>query len=179
MPLLSKNIFRRQHQTVKWSTFEFFFQASDSNDNTNPDYVVSSAVDGIRKLFPLGCINHTSFPALERNPIAISIAMGRSGGGRSKGTLEIGTWQAAQWRMLEKHLVGLKSVDDIFLPAILISGHEWFFLATTRKGPTTVSLPPTSKPIQSTDNNRNSGLGQRLARHVLSSALTSLSITYS
>lgn len=127
--------------TSKMVDFCVVFQASEDEDDTNPDRGVGSAVDSFRADLPFESINHTSLPALGRKPIAISIETKRSGGDESKGTLQIGSWQAAQWVMFEKHRVDLRTASDIFLPAVLISGHLWYFVATTRDGTKTVSSP--------------------------------------
>jgi hypothetical protein len=50
-------------------------------------------------------------------------------------------WQVAQWSFLEAQAGG--AVENLaFLPGVIEQGHEWKFVATTRKDNKTVSAPP-------------------------------------
>lgn len=87
-------------------------------------------------------INHTDFDALIDRPITVSIETKRFGGDTNEGCLQIGVWHAAQWNLLCKFLpvngkvAALESLS--FLPAIMVSGHDWTFAATTREGDKTI-----------------------------------------
>lgn len=120
---------------------------------------------------PLGSINHTDFAPLQFTPIAVSIETKKPGrsGGDEEAQLQMGVWQASQWKQLANLLyrVHLERIQDgdlqktssprsttslaqeqarathlaqdaisnlPFLPAIIVSGHDWSFAATTRDG---------------------------------------------
>lgn len=114
-----------------------FIEPSFFGDNDN------TAVDTTRKLLSNASINHTDFAPLRRRPIALSIESKTTGHQLLEAEVQVGVWLAAQWRMLESlpkrptpeldiatnpSVAGLPS----FLPAIIIQGHDWHFVATTR-----------------------------------------------
>lgn len=93
---------------------------------------------------------------LSLRPITASIETKRLEGAKpGEAHLQIGTWHAAQWRLLEDivrqapqdvRASGKSKEQDVyrrlpaFLPAVVINGHDWSFAATTRKGRKTVRL---------------------------------------
>lgn len=113
---------------------------------------------------PLGSINHTDFAPLMSHPIAVSIETKKPGksGGDNDAQLQVGVWQASQWRQLRylvRRAAALRSHeeeeednDDVvdsawtesamsslpLLPAVIVSGHDWSFAASTREGPKTI-----------------------------------------
>ncbi|KPM34474.1 hypothetical protein AK830_g12100 [Neonectria ditissima] len=99
------------------------------------------ATERLRRVLPCNVINHTEFFPLRDRPIAVSIETKKKGGSQSvTAELQLGTWHAAQWKFLED-LVARSggSFDGLpFLPAVIVRGHDWSFVATTREGPKTV-----------------------------------------
>lgn len=102
-----------------------------------------TAVDAARKLLPDASINHTDFAPLRRRPIALSIESKTTGHQLLEAEVQVGVWLAAQWRMLESLPRRPTPESDIatdpaaaafpsFLPAVIIQGHDWHFVATTR-----------------------------------------------
>ncbi|KAL8398565.1 hypothetical protein RB596_005918 [Gaeumannomyces avenae] len=109
------------------------------------------AIDGISSRLPGSSINHTDFSALSQKPIAVSIETKCLGGSVKTAEVQLGVWQAAQWKMLDT-LTKLKPERDPseppppspprpnFLPAIYIVGHEWKFAAAIKRGDETILL---------------------------------------
>lgn len=105
----------------------------------------STAVDTTRQLMPDASINHTDFYPLRRRPIALSIKSKTTGNQLLEAEVQVGVWLAAQWRLLESHAgrpvldpeVATNPVAAVlppFLPAVIIQGHDWHFVAATRAG---------------------------------------------
>lgn len=109
-------------------------------------------VNKLRRSLPMLCMNHTSYLGLKAEPISISLETKRSGDDEDNATLQIGTWQAAQWNYLKYLLVRAggeahaeTDLDELgILPAIITQGHQWSFAATTRENSKTASIPPLS-----------------------------------
>ncbi|KAI6293855.1 hypothetical protein MCOR34_009805 [Pyricularia oryzae] len=143
----------------------------------------AQTIEILRRRTPGTSINHTDFGPLNKWPIALSVETKRPGESGEKAELQVGVWQAAQWRLLEwqrqeqKHklqipqhsrqslaamdvedetvegaaVVGVMdpntagittpsqtsipptTPDLVFLPALIIVGHDWKFAATTRE----------------------------------------------
>ncbi|KAL5866587.1 hypothetical protein ACKVWC_010480 [Pyricularia oryzae] len=74
-----------------------------------------TAIDVLRTRLPGSSINHSDAPPLLDVPIVISIEVKGSGGDEQRQTLQVGTWQAAQWNMwsqlLEGRLLQKYSID--------------------------------------------------------------------
>ncbi|UPK92542.1 hypothetical protein LCI18_003477 [Fusarium solani-melongenae] len=89
--------------------------------------------DAIAKLEETaGSVNHTAFTPLASHPISLSIETERHGGDGRRADVQMAAWQAAQWSFLEAHAGG--AVKNLtFLPGVIVQGHEWKFVATTRK----------------------------------------------
>ncbi|ROV87070.1 hypothetical protein VMCG_10902 [Cytospora schulzeri] len=120
--------------------------------SADPDPYDSAAavrqVEQIRSRSPCFSINHTAFEPLLKCPIAVSIETKRPGGGGAEGaTVQAGVWAAAQWSSLQAriekqhmqepqqqhhHHQGLP--EDLYLPAMVVVGHDWTLAATTRTG---------------------------------------------
>ncbi|RMJ17569.1 hypothetical protein CDV36_002749 [Fusarium kuroshium] len=90
-------------------------------------------IDAIAKLEETtGSVNHTSFTPLTSHPISVSIETKRHGGDGRRADVQMAAWQAAQWSFLEAQAGG--AGDNLaFLPGVIVQGHEWKFVATTRK----------------------------------------------
>jgi hypothetical protein len=121
-----------------------------------PEYAHAlEAIDLLRTKLADSSINHTGHNPLLRDPISVSIETKRPAEGEQKQALQVGVWQAAQWRHLEE-LVQMRLVETdeplhtlqercyeilgqlSYLPAIFVRGHEWSFAATMREGQKTV-----------------------------------------
>ncbi|KAJ0304352.1 hypothetical protein Brms1b_011250 [Colletotrichum noveboracense] len=89
-------------------------------------------------------INHTDYEPLRCRPIVLSIESKPEGSGTNDGKAQLLIWLEAQWRQLHR----LASRGDHphplpdFLPAIIIEGHKWYFVACTRDREKTVRSPP-------------------------------------
>ncbi|OBR02016.1 hypothetical protein CH63R_14588 [Colletotrichum higginsianum IMI 349063] len=88
---------------------------------------------------PGASINHTDMGSLATHPIAVSIETKRPGEEWSKAMLQLGTWHAAQLRSLENlgHCPTTSAME--FLPALIVQGHDWYFVATVPRS----DAPPT------------------------------------
>lgn len=126
------------------------------------DDAVMAAFNAQLQRLPDATINHTEFLPLVNNPICISIETKTSEAGteHSHMKVQVGIWQAAQWKLLSQLVRQniLSNVDEHarsaeleekvvqslaklpFLPAVVITGHNWSFVATTRNSPQTASL---------------------------------------
>lgn len=114
------------------------------------DETAEERIDSIRASLPMQTINHTDLEGLITRPIALSFESKRldSINGSVEAKLQIGMWHAAQWKLL-KRLVGQQQQPQslsplspsslpAFLPAVIISGQDWAFAATTQKQGKTV-----------------------------------------
>ncbi|KAH6869413.1 hypothetical protein B0T10DRAFT_501528 [Thelonectria olida] len=111
----------------------------------NPDNDLSpaspvNAIRQLRQVLPCNVMNHTDYLSFRNCPIAVSIETKKRGTGREDAELQVGTWHAAQWNFLQDRVAETGgSLDGLdFLPAVVIQGHEWNFVATTREGRKTV-----------------------------------------
>jgi hypothetical protein len=77
---------------------------------------------------------------LQQYPLALGIETKRYGGNAAKGEQQMGIWHAAQWDFLITR-AGADAVAKLeFLPGIVIQGHIWSLVITTRNKGTTVRL---------------------------------------
>lgn len=83
-------------------------------------------------------INHTALDPLRSFPIYLGIETKKYGGDLRKADLQLCLWQAAQWTLLTGQAGDAISILP-FLPGIIVQGHEWKFIATTRTNEETVS----------------------------------------
>jgi hypothetical protein len=102
--------------------------------------IAGPAIRALRESLPCGVINHTDFLPLRGRPIAVSIETKKRGGSQQDAELQMATWQAAQWKLLSRLVDDAgRSLDGLpFLPAVLVNGNEWIFVASTREGKKTV-----------------------------------------
>ncbi|TLS20309.1 uncharacterized protein PpBr36_11425 [Pyricularia pennisetigena] len=157
--------------------------AMEAANRTGTWKTPAQTIEILRRRTPGTSINHTDFGPLNKWPIALSVETKRPGESGEKAELQVGVWQAAQWRLLEwqrqeqKHklqipqhsrqslaamdvedetvegaaVVGVMdpntagittpsqtsipptTPDLVFLPALIIVGHDWKFAATTRE----------------------------------------------
>ncbi|RMJ01445.1 hypothetical protein BHE90_017164 [Fusarium euwallaceae] len=115
---------------------DYVFHLDPSKDSDQP--AIENAALELRRTLTDNSINHTSYPPLRSHPLSVSIETKRSGESEQKAQLQMGVWQAAQWKLLSE-LAG----DDLhklpFIPGIFIHGHEWKFVATSHQNGKTVS----------------------------------------
>ncbi|KAH8840044.1 hypothetical protein MCOR01_009206 [Pyricularia oryzae] len=161
----------------------FHEPAMEAANRTGTWKTPAQTIEILRRRTPGTSINHTDFGPLNKWPIALSVETKRPGESGEKAELQVGVWQAAQWRLLEwqrqeqKHklqipqhlrqslaamdvedetvegaaVVGVMdpntagittpsqtsipptTPDLVFLPALIIVGHDWKFAATTRE----------------------------------------------
>lgn len=87
-------------------------------------------------------MNHLDYTPLRRRPVTVSLAT--TDGGLAGANLRVASWHAAQWNFLaevarERERFG-EGVG--FLPGVVVQGHEWSFVASTREGNKTVGSFP-------------------------------------
>lgn len=94
-----------------------------------PDAHEQAVIDSRCKTRPSLTINHTDWGNLSKHPIALSIETKSQEGSLNEALVQIGTWHSSQWRSI---IYGGRARGAIeFLPAIIILGHDWLFVATT------------------------------------------------
>lgn len=120
------------------------------------DEVDSAALQALGRRTPTLTVNHTDFAPMQLSPIVLSIETKRPGKELDAAQLQMGVWHTAQWAFLES-VVGLTprpvSVEEEILrrqaaktalselgliPGIIIQGHRWHFVFSTREGSKTV-----------------------------------------
>ncbi|KAI5456253.1 hypothetical protein BGZ63DRAFT_367449 [Mariannaea sp. PMI_226] len=107
------------------------------NPKLEDDPRIESAIESLRRGMPEASVNHTTFTPLNKRPISVSIETKRLDGSGDKAVLQIGIWQAAQWKLLCEHAGD--AVDKLsFIPGLVVEGHEWKLVATTHKEGKTV-----------------------------------------
>ncbi|KAH0423286.1 Methyltransferase type 11 [Colletotrichum camelliae] len=107
-----------------------------------PPAAEEEAITKLRRRQPMKTVNHTGYLALAGRPITFSIETKREDMDMDAAVLQIGTWCAAQWKMLRLLLEDLHGEEGAqialrelaFLPAIFVHGHDWSFAATTQEG---------------------------------------------
>ncbi|KAK0371739.1 hypothetical protein CLIM01_10893 [Colletotrichum limetticola] len=106
--------------------------------------------------FPFQSVNHTEHPALLERPIALSLETKVTGQDWAEAFNQISVWLPAQWDALDDLVLRTRSrgsaasdsnrsgnVNDpkpsaaaaaglVFLPGIVVQGHDWYFVAMTR-----------------------------------------------
>ncbi|KAK2468891.1 hypothetical protein H9L39_19483 [Fusarium oxysporum f. sp. albedinis] len=125
------------------TAYHRFFTAPSKVDYAlyiNPKFDSDDGVnEAIEKLYksPFGSVNHTAFGPLSKYPSSLSIETKRYGGDLRRADVQTAAWHAAQWTYLRSQAGD--AVDELpFLPGIIVQGHEWKFVATTRKNNETV-----------------------------------------
>lgn len=108
-----------------------------------PPVDIQEAIDHLRTHLPLESINHTGIEALQDCPITASIETKRHGAATGDAELQIGTWHAAQWKLLQDLAnrdvhVATEPGTLPFLPGVITNGHDWALVATIRNGMKTV-----------------------------------------
>ncbi|KAK9788127.1 putative PD-(D/E)XK nuclease-like domain-containing protein [Seiridium cardinale] len=128
----------------------------DGGDTTR---LISQAIHDLRLRTPANTVNHTDYRPLSKTPLVLSAESKIHGEGAIQAGLQVGVWQAAHWGMLQQQCrssaqhssraerggpadpgrsCGFASSADPygklppFLPGLIIQGHRWYFVASTR-----------------------------------------------
>ncbi|SPO01537.1 uncharacterized protein DNG_04210 [Cephalotrichum gorgonifer] len=140
MPCATANIIKRYrpHPTSLSASPAFCLYLDPTSI---PDPIASARLDAIRRFLPHSTMNHLDYAPLRRRPLAVSIATTDPGSGQglAAANLRMASWHAAQWNFLAE--VGRSSSGEVgleFLPGVVVEGHEWSFMASTREGTKTV-----------------------------------------
>lgn len=112
------------------------FHLDLSKDGDQP--ITEDAALSLRRALTDNSINHTSCPPLRSHPLSVSIETKRSGESEQKAQLQMGVWQAAQWKLLSE-LAGDELGKLTFIPGIFIHGHEGKFVAIFYRDRNTIS----------------------------------------
>ncbi|KAK4234281.1 hypothetical protein C8A03DRAFT_37952 [Achaetomium macrosporum] len=142
--------YRPRTGSSKMVDFALFFEPSAEHDAA-----AREVIDDLRRALPGESIYHTDYAPLRYRPLALSVESKTTGHQLSEAEVQLGVWHAAQWRMLELsasrlRLRQLREDHDVdlqrppipasgdtaplppFLPAVIVQGHDWHFVATTR-----------------------------------------------
>lgn len=111
------------------------------NPERDNDPRLHHAIEKLQQRTPGSTVNHTPFVPFCGRPVSISIETKRQVGGGDRAWLQIGVWQASQWKLL-RELAGEALQELPFIPGIVVEGHEWKLVATTHKQGKTVSTSP-------------------------------------
>ncbi|KAK2051790.1 hypothetical protein LY76DRAFT_375729 [Colletotrichum caudatum] len=113
------------------------------------DMDLPQRIKELRLKFPSDAVNSTPYHFLRNKPIAVAIETKRSDG-LEQAVLQIGIWQAAHWAYLDRIASKKGSTFDglEFLPGLVASGADWYFVASTREGQRTTLWE--KQPIGST-----------------------------
>ncbi|EXK76521.1 hypothetical protein FOQG_18737 [Fusarium oxysporum f. sp. raphani 54005] len=128
---LRKDVFSKQVD------YSFFIDPeADDTDSKSPAEVVTE----LRKIMPCGVINHTMYRPLRDRPMVVTVETKKRHVSLEAAELQTGTWHAAHWDMLTRRLEQTKGTFNKlpFLPGILVQGHDWSFVVTTREDGKTV-----------------------------------------
>ncbi|RTE68647.1 hypothetical protein BHE90_016976 [Fusarium euwallaceae] len=100
----------------------------------------AEAVADLRKVMPCQVINHTAYRPFRDRPMVVTVETKKRYGSQEGAELQTGTWHAAHWEFLARRIekTGGTFEELPFLPGILIQGHDWSFVATTREESKTV-----------------------------------------
>ncbi|KAH7208501.1 uncharacterized protein BKA55DRAFT_600089 [Fusarium redolens] len=121
-------------------------------DSTQQDVVSVKTYEAFCNTNPTKSVNHTDFLRLQMHPIVLSIETKAENQSLDKATLQVGTWHAAQWEFLRSSLLyvkrasaakrsveqEVKEADEAlsrlpFIPAVIVQGHRWLFVLSTRQ----------------------------------------------
>lgn len=118
--------------------YNFFIDARANISPTSKS--PAEAVANVRKVMPCQVINHTAYRPFRDRPIVVTVETKKRYGSQEGAKLQTGTWHTAHWEFLSRRIE--KTGDTFeglpFLPGILIQGHDWSFVATTREESKTV-----------------------------------------
>lgn len=121
---------------------DFCIYIDPSNNPPSPSSTISaqSAFERCRGELPGRVFNFTDFVPLDQRPIALSIETKKPSEGFDGAKLQLGVWQMAHWSFLRhlQYLAETSSKEDptisalpLFIPGIIIQGHNWHLIITT------------------------------------------------
>ncbi|GKU13468.1 unnamed protein product [Fusarium langsethiae] len=85
------------------------------------------------------CFNWTTDKLLQQYPFAVAIETKRYAGNTAKGHQQMGVWYAAMWEFLLARAGSVATSKLEFIPGVVVQGHLWSLVITTRsQGVTTV-----------------------------------------
>ncbi|CAH0035991.1 unnamed protein product [Clonostachys rhizophaga] len=149
-PCSSASIIPDYHQpAVKGRKVDFAIYIDPTNDPHRAP--TNEAITDLRRKLPKGALNHTDYHPLRCRPVAFSIETKRTGENWEVAKLQLGTWLSAQWQFLQR-LVELRQKGAVskrgdgdaghgvavhqlppFLLGIIIQGHDWYLVLSTRE----------------------------------------------
>ncbi|KAF5723944.1 hypothetical protein FMUND_1265 [Fusarium mundagurra] len=122
-------------------------------DSTQQNSETVRSYEDFCRTTPTRSVNHTDFQRLQTHPIVLSIET-KAGSNSDAAELQIGVWHAAQWAFLKSSLLraqdGACSIEQQnekadqalsrlrFIPAVIVQGHRWLFVLSTRQGQKTI-----------------------------------------
>lgn len=93
-------------------------------------------------------VNHTDFKRLQLRPIVLSIETKSPGQRLDTAEVQMGIWHATQWSFLRSALLLAPGRTEAqadealsrlpLIPAVIVQGHKWLFVMSTREGPKTI-----------------------------------------
>ena len=94
---------------------------------------LSDLIHQVARLSPHSSINHTDYAPLLNCPISVSIETKRPGEDWQSALTQTSTWLSAQWKRL-RELASMNSASErlVFLPGIIVQGHDWNFVVATQ-----------------------------------------------
>ncbi|KAM6508174.1 hypothetical protein FALCPG4_018061 [Fusarium falciforme] len=126
-------------------------------DTAHQDTVSSQTHEAFCRTTLTKSVNHTDFQRLQIRPIVLSIETKAENQNLDAAELQIGVWHAAQWAFLRSSLLSVKrasagrlptaqeaeQADEAlsrlpFIPAVIVQGHRWLFVLSTRQGHKTI-----------------------------------------
>ena len=140
--------------------FCIYIEPDCEKDHPHASQTIASLQDAL----PYGMFNHTNLNTLRDRPIALSIETKRTGEGWDNARLQMGIWNAAHWEFLGRlWRMRQEAADELstlqgrtpdnateagrtelsdeqilqlpeYLPGIIIQGHDWHLVITTRHG---------------------------------------------
>ncbi|KAF5635895.1 hypothetical protein F52700_5208 [Fusarium sp. NRRL 52700] len=122
-------------------------------DSTQQNIETAKSYEDFCRTTPTRSVNHTDFQRLQMHPIVLSIET-KAGSNSDAAELQIGVWHAAQWAFLKSSILRAqdgacsieqqtKQADEAlsrlrFIPAVIVLGHRWLFVLSTRQGQKTI-----------------------------------------
>ncbi|KAI0402328.1 hypothetical protein F4802DRAFT_377536 [Xylaria palmicola] len=85
-------------------------------------------IEALRESMPGWSVNHTDYTPLINRPIAVSVETKRTNDDFEKARVQLMVWLAAHWMKVES----MTGCPPEVLPAIIIQGHNWYLVTSTR-----------------------------------------------
>ncbi|KAH8657295.1 hypothetical protein BGZ61DRAFT_371520 [Ilyonectria robusta] len=124
--------------------------AREPTSDTSQLAATQSLIQTARVHLTGNVINHTDYYPLRQRPMALGIETKKTGEGWDSAALQIGVWHVAHWDLLTE-LSRTDTQDETvsdarpqkarlpeFLPGLIIQGHDWYLVVTTREASQTI-----------------------------------------